>query len=156
MESYNYKCDIWSCGIIAYVLLCGTPPFEGKDDDDTFNKIKDGFFSFDDEVWDEISANCKDFIKKLLTYNPDKRPTAAEALKHPWLANINNNNKASKDVTVTAMKNMKNFRSETTMKQATVCYISSQLLAKEERDSLSKVFKALDKSGSGKIEEKEF
>ena len=75
-KNYNYKCDIWSCGVITYILLSGQPPFNGNSDPEIMNKIKEGVFHFSDQIWKSISSNCKDFIRKLLTYNPDDRPTA--------------------------------------------------------------------------------
>eukprot|EP00993_Chasmostoma_nieuportense_P000279 NODE_1259_length_1579_cov_30.289945_g1189_i0.p1 GENE.NODE_1259_length_1579_cov_30.289945_g1189_i0~~NODE_1259_length_1579_cov_30.289945_g1189_i0.p1 ORF type:complete len:506 (+),score=121.71 NODE_1259_length_1579_cov_30.289945_g1189_i0:52-1569(+) len=86
---YGLQCDLWSSGVIAYVILCGWPPFQGKTRDQLFRTIVAGRFRFDKQtVWDTISDQAKDFVAKLLVVDPTQRLTAAQALQHPWLANI--------------------------------------------------------------------
>jgi serine/threonine protein kinase len=92
-------------------------------------KVRAGSFSFDDKAWNNISDNCKDFISKLLTYKPDERPTASDSLKHPWiveLATVEIDDSAA----VSALDNLKTFKADSTMKQATFAFIASQLLSK--------------------------
>lgn len=84
-RSYTKKCDIWSLGVITYILLSGMAPFYGRDNAEIMRMIRAGIFKFEGQAWSDISANCKDFIKSLLTVNVEERPTAAEALKHAWL-----------------------------------------------------------------------
>ena len=74
--NYNEKCDVWSCGVILYILLCGYPPFSGRSEDDILAKVKSGKFRFDSDDWDHISADAKELIGKMLTLNPAKRLTA--------------------------------------------------------------------------------
>ena len=59
-KNYNSKCDIWSCGVICYILLSGMPPFNGQSDQEIMKKVRAGTFSFDDKVWNNISDNCKE------------------------------------------------------------------------------------------------
>ena len=113
-------------------------------------KVRAGSFSFDDKVWNNISDNCKDFITKLLTYKPEERPTAAEALQHPWVVELSTV-AIDESAAISALDNLKGFKADTTMKQATFAFIASQLLSKSERDGLAKVFKAFDKNGDGKL-----
>ena len=75
-KNYNEKCDIWSAGVITYILLSGMPPFNGQSDQDIMKKVRKGQFSFDDRIWQTISENAKSFIRSLLTYNPEERPSA--------------------------------------------------------------------------------
>ena len=81
-RNYTNKCDIWSLGVITYILLSGVAPFYGKDNADIIRVICAGIFKFEGQVWSGISDSCKDFIKSLLTVNKDERPSALEALKH--------------------------------------------------------------------------
>ena len=83
---YDKSCDMWSLGVIAYLILCGYPPFNGKTDPAIFKAIKRGRFHFSGQAWTRKSDECKDFIKCLLRM--DKRYTAEEALMHPWIKNL--------------------------------------------------------------------
>ena len=84
-RSYTNKCDIWSLGVITYILLSGTAPFYGRDNVEIMRMIRAGIFRFEGQAWSGISENCKDFIRSLLRVNGEERPSAAEALKHAWL-----------------------------------------------------------------------
>ena len=79
--------DIWSAGVIAFILLGGYPPFQSDDDnrDALFAVIKTGKFKFHSQYWKNISAGAKEFIKAMLTLGPFERPTAKECLAHAWL-----------------------------------------------------------------------
>lgn len=81
---YDEKCDLWSIGVILYIMLCGTPPLNG-DDEQVLAKVKIGKWSFDKSIWKIISEPAKDLIEKLMEVNVNKRLTAQEALAHPWL-----------------------------------------------------------------------
>jgi len=149
-KNYNSKCDIWSCGVITYILLSGMPPFNGQSDQEIMKKVRAGAFSFDDKVWNNISDNCKDFIRQLLTFKADDRPTASDILKHPWIVELATV-AVDESAALGALDNLKSFNADSTMKQATFAFIASQLLSKGERDNLAKVFKAFDKNGDGKL-----
>mmetsp|Transcript_13575 Transcript_13575/g.20464 ORF Transcript_13575/g.20464 Transcript_13575/m.20464 type:complete len:345 (+) Transcript_13575:68-1102(+) len=81
---YGPKVDIWAVGVIAYILLAGYPPFFDNDLAKLYRQIIDVDFEFDDEYWGDISDEATDFIDTLLVADPEDRPTASEALKHPW------------------------------------------------------------------------
>jgi len=82
---YDNSVDIWSIGVITYILLCGFPPFYGNSDQEIFEKILKAEYDFPADSWDPVSDDAKDFIKGILILNAAKRPTAAEALQHPWM-----------------------------------------------------------------------
>jgi calcium-dependent protein kinase len=84
-QKYNEKCDIWSIGVITYMLLSGRAPFSGDSDDQIFRAIKVGKFSLTTPTWKGVSDDAKNFVKHLLTYDHSKRPSAADALNHKWL-----------------------------------------------------------------------
>jgi len=83
---YDNEVDIWSIGVITYVLLCGFTPFFGDNQRQLFERILHATFDFPSPEWDDISEAAKDFVKKLLVVNPAQRLTSAQALAHPWLA----------------------------------------------------------------------
>lgn len=82
---YGKAVDMWSTGVITYILLGGYPPFHDENQARLFNRIKKGKFVFHDEYWSNISPQAKDLISRMLTVDPEARITAAEALKHPWI-----------------------------------------------------------------------
>mmetsp|Transcript_27333 Transcript_27333/g.50383 ORF Transcript_27333/g.50383 Transcript_27333/m.50383 type:complete len:553 (+) Transcript_27333:214-1872(+) len=84
-REYTKNCDIWSIGVITYILLCGYPPFYGDTDNQIFDSVRTGRFDFPSPDWDGISDNAKDFICSLLKRDPSKRLSASEALVHPWI-----------------------------------------------------------------------
>ena len=72
-------------GVILYILLCGYPPFNGPNDQKIIESVKEGKYTFDMEEWNLITEDAKDMVSKLLEYDPSKRITAQEALKHKWI-----------------------------------------------------------------------
>jgi len=88
-KSYSKPVDLWSIGIITYILLCGYSPFYYvQDTNQLYDAICHGRYTFDEKYWSNISSYAKDFIRSLLQVNPAKRATAEEALDHPWLKNL--------------------------------------------------------------------
>lgn len=85
--NYDVSCDMWSAGCMLYILLCGYPPFYGDDNAEILVMVQKGEFDFDGEEWDEVSADARDLIKKLIT-KPERRLTAEEALKHRWVRSL--------------------------------------------------------------------
>eukprot|EP00435_Cladocopium_sp_Y103_P018078 s900_g4.t1 len=83
--AYDEKCDIWSCGVICYILLCGYPPFYGEKDKEILARVKKGEVKFDPADWSDVSSDAIDFIKLMLTYDPNTRPSAGDLLTHKWL-----------------------------------------------------------------------
>mmetsp|Transcript_4952 Transcript_4952/g.7336 ORF Transcript_4952/g.7336 Transcript_4952/m.7336 type:complete len:243 (+) Transcript_4952:755-1483(+) len=128
-KPYTEKCDIWSLGVIVYILLCGFPPFvdmkeETKEDVQNtpfwvyVNKMQTVVIGakgvnaapldFPEEYWKHISPAAKDFLQKILVVNPNVRLRASEALKHPWLAK-DSHQRTGKHLNLTMM-NMKRFK----------------------------------------------
>lgn len=101
-----------------------------------------------------VKEEAKDFISKLLTYDPDKRVSAAEALQHDFITKLTKT-KVEEGLAQGALANLKTFRADQKLKQATFAYIASQLLSKSEKENLSRLFKALDANGDGKLSKEE-
>jgi len=87
-RDYTKACDMWSIGVITYILLCGYPPFYGDNDAAIFKQINSGEFEFPDHEWRSVSREAKTFIKRLLTLDASKRPTASEAESDPWFDRV--------------------------------------------------------------------
>ncbi|XP_004145991.1 CDPK-related kinase 6 [Cucumis sativus] len=88
-RSYSFEADMWSIGVIAYILLCGGRPFWARTESGIFRSVLRADPNFDDSPWPTISAEAKDFVKRLLNKDHRKRMTAAQALTHPWLRDEN-------------------------------------------------------------------
>ncbi|XP_078453473.1 calcium/calmodulin-dependent protein kinase type II delta chain isoform X2 [Lampetra planeri] len=84
-DPYGKPVDMWACGVILYILLVGYPPFWDEDQHKLYQQIKAGAYDFPSPEWDTVTAEAKNLINQMLTINPAKRITAAEALKHPWI-----------------------------------------------------------------------
>ena len=87
-EVYDQSVDLWSVGVITYILLCGFPPFWGESQGELFDKILAADYEFPSPEWDSVSADAKDFIQKLLVKDNRARMTAEQCAAHPWLKNV--------------------------------------------------------------------
>ena len=151
---YDEKCDVWSCGVILYILLCGYPPFNGEDDNIITDKIQIGKFTFPEEEWNSVSSLAKEFIIYLLEYDPNKRPSALEALNHKWITTYKDS-EVDKQLSINCLVNMKQFHTERKLQQASLTYIVNNLLSKEEKNELLTIFHKFDTNGDGVLSKEE-
>ena len=159
-NGYNEKCDLWSCGVILYILLCGSPPFYGKNEKEIFQKILDGNVNFKHKIWNKISDDAKNLVIKLLQVDPSQRLSAAEALEDEWFKkniNINKINETQSQNNFNIfIKNISEFCAEQKLQQATLAFLVHNFAPKEELNELKKIFFAFDKNGDGKLSKEEF
>eukprot|EP00931_Biecheleriopsis_adriatica_P063638 TRINITY_DN3857_c1_g1_i1.p1 TRINITY_DN3857_c1_g1~~TRINITY_DN3857_c1_g1_i1.p1 ORF type:complete len:332 (-),score=77.42 TRINITY_DN3857_c1_g1_i1:170-1165(-) len=145
---YDQSADMWSLGVIMFILLCGYPPFYGTTDDQVLRAVKVGKFEFLPEDWKHISEDAKNLIRHLLTMKPKARCTAEQALNHIW---IQETAPSGKDVNLHesgVVEKLSAFRGQNKLKKAAL-----QVIAKSLDDqkimALRDIFTKLDQNGDG-------
>jgi len=108
-EVYDKSVDLWSVGVITYILLCGFPPFWGESQGELFDKILSVDYEFPDPEWTNVSSKAKDFVKSLLVKDPKERFTAAQCLEHPWLRESKGGDKSKQLRSLDSVRNLKEY-----------------------------------------------
>ncbi len=144
---YDEKCDVWSAGVILYILLCGDPPFNGNNDNEIYRKIQLKSFSFPSPAWDNVSDDAKELIKHMLS-DPSVRYTAEEVLNHTWVTNLAPN--SIEAVLNLSTDSLKNYKNSNKLKKAVLTFIASRLKEDEIKD-LKEIFFAIDKNQDGTL-----
>ena len=155
LESYNEKCDVWSIGVILYLLLVGQAPFDGDDDNTICEKILSEEIDYNKNEIKSLSPEAVDFMKKLLEKNPDKRISSSQALEHIWLKKYAPHTKVNKAFSRKIYKNLSNFREESQLSTAVTTFITNYLMSDDELKLLKKLFFELDVKGVGVITKEE-
>ncbi len=149
-KEYDNKCDLWSCGVILYILLSGYPPFDGENDKEIMDAVRKGEFSFNEDAWNHISKDAKSLISKLLTKNPNKRLSAEGALKDPWIMKHREKWEGEELIKLSS-ENLRKFTSKQKFQQASIAFIIHQMSANDMVKKLRDVFKKMDLSGDGRL-----
>jgi len=147
-RGYTNKCDLWSLGVIVWMLLAGYPPFHG-DEKFMMTKIKAGQPDWSHRNrWRPVSEEAVDFVKRLLSRDPNLRPSAQESLKHPWLTRGLATMPAA--LSRDALRSLQRYADASRIRRA-VLQLLAQELGPEETRELREVFLAIDKSNEGTI-----
>lgn len=149
--NYNEKCDIWSLGVILYVLLSGVPPFFGKNDNEILTNILVKEVKFDGKVWKNISAEAKNLIKAMLTKEVPIRITAQDVYTSEWMQLRTKSNTPDIVLTGSSLKNLQKFTTTSKLHRATLSYIVNQVMSTDEFSQLRTAFAAMDKNGDGML-----
>ena len=130
-QNYSNACDMWSWGVILYVMLWGYPPFDGDTEEEILLSVQTGEYDFNDEVWDNVSDEAKDLIQKLLWAEND-RLSPKEALEHPWLKNQSKGDKSKAETLgPNLIKRLKHFQKAKNFKKAVLTFIASRVADSE-------------------------
>nr|GME04290.1 calcium-dependent protein kinase 2-like [Ipomoea batatas] len=145
---YGPEVDIWSVGVMLYILLCGVPPFWAESEHGIFNAILRGHLDFSTEPWPAISPGAKDLVRKMLNSDPKQRLSAAEVLNHAWIKEDGEAPDTPLDNAV--LDRLKQFRAMNKFKKVALRVIAG-CLSEEEIMGLKQMFKGMDTDGSGTI-----
>ena len=164
-KNYNKECDLWSIGVIIYILLAGRPPFQGVTDQEVIEKIKLGKLDLQKPPFEKISEEALNLLKALLQYKPENRITSSDALKHHFFSKyksrevINNlfnlNDPLQEQILKTYIKNIIDFKKENILQKAIIAYLVHNFPQMEEIENAFKLFDKFDLNGDGKINRKE-
>ena len=152
------KCDIWSCGVVLYLLVIGKYPFNGKDQKEIIRNIKEGRFSFPEDIIDKLSNELRDLIKNCLQTNPAKRLSAKEALKHPIFNKYKINEYFIHVTPAFLNKTINNIKKyDTKNKLQTLCfsYFVHNYPNQDDIILINKVFSKFNTSNNGQLTEEE-
>mmetsp|Transcript_18058 Transcript_18058/g.56450 ORF Transcript_18058/g.56450 Transcript_18058/m.56450 type:complete len:512 (+) Transcript_18058:129-1664(+) len=148
-KSYSKEADIWSCGVILYILLCGAPPYHGSTDDKVFERIKAGQPpSFDYEPWPDISEEAKACVRRMLKHSPSDRATADEILTDPWMQR--NGVASDKPLGSAVGDRIRKFVALNKLKREAIRMMAASM-APEEVAGLRELFSAADVNDDGTI-----
>ncbi|TVU04808.1 hypothetical protein EJB05_47943, partial [Eragrostis curvula] len=147
-RSYGQEVDVWSAGVILYILLCGVPPFWGDNDEKIAQAILRGGIDFAREPWPRVSANAKDLVRRMLDPDPATRPTARQVLEHPWLKNADAAPNVSLGDAVRAR--LQQFSAMNKFKKKALGVVARNLPV-EELDKYVQMFRLMDKDHNGNL-----
>jgi calcium-dependent protein kinase len=108
--TYDEKCDIWSCGVILFMMLSGRPPFVGKTQEELFRSILTGEYNMKGAEWRQISIQAKELVQQMLTMNPALRPSSQDVLGSPWIKERNIIRSPKPHTAMQSLKNITKFR----------------------------------------------
>ncbi|KAK1384686.1 Calcium-dependent protein kinase 20 [Heracleum sosnowskyi] len=145
---YGQECDVWSAGIIIYILLSGVPPFWDENEHGIFEQVLRGELDFESEPWPSISEDAKDLVKRMLVRDPKKRLTAHEVLRHPWVKV--RGSAPDKPLDSAVLSRLKQFSAMHKLKKIAIKIIAERL-SEDEIAGLKQMFKMIDSDNSGHI-----
>ncbi|KAH6794612.1 calcium-dependent protein kinase 32 [Perilla frutescens var. hirtella] len=148
-RSYGPEIDVWSAGVILYILLCGVPPFWAETEQGVAQAIIRSAVDFKRDPWPKVSDRAKDLVKKMLNPDPKLRLTAQEVLDHPWLQNAKSAPNVSLGETVRAR--LKQFSMMNKLKKRALRVIAEHLSV-EEVAGIKEGFRLMDTGNKGKID----
>ncbi|KAL2239923.1 UNVERIFIED_CONTAM: Calcium-dependent protein kinase 8 [Sesamum indicum] len=152
-RNYGPEIDVWSAGVILYILLCGVPPFWAETEQGVAQAIIRSVIDFKRDPWPRVSDNAKDLVKKMLDPDPSRRLTAHQVLEHPWLQNAKKAPNVSLGETVKAR--LKQFSVMNKLKKRALRVVADHLSV-EEVAGIKEAFDMMDSGKKGKVNLEEF
>ncbi|KAI8026050.1 Calcium-dependent protein kinase 4 [Camellia lanceoleosa] len=148
LKHYGPEADVWTAGVILYILLSGVPPFWAETQQGIFDAVLKGHIDFESDPWPLISDSVKDLIRKMLCSRPSERLTAHEVLCHPWICE--NGVAPDRSLDPAVLSRLKQFSAMNKLKKMALRVIAESL-SEEEIAGLREMFKVMDTDNSGAI-----
>ena len=157
-KKYNEKCDTWSVGVILYMFLIGRAPFDGDNDDEIIQNIKNGCFNSEHHKLQSASNEVQDLVKQLLEVNVANRLSAAEALKHPWFVKFDSK-RLYKNIEVNKVEmyidRLMHYQINSKFQQMVLAFIVHNVPDSEETKDILKIFRQFNENDDGKLTKNE-
>nr|XP_010938933.1 calcium-dependent protein kinase 10 [Elaeis guineensis] len=147
-KRYGPEADVWSAGVIIYILLSGVPPFWAETEQGIFEEVLHGKLDFESDPWPSISESAKDLVQRMLVRDPKKRLTAHEVLCHPWVQV--DGVAPDKPLASAVLSRLKQFSAMNKLKKMAIRVIAESL-SEDEIAGLKEMFKMIDTDNSGQI-----
>lgn len=152
-RSYSKEADIWSCGVILYILLCGYPPFHGDNEKKIFEQVVSKPVDFQSDPWPKISDPAKDCVRRMLTRDPKRRASAQQILQHEWMKE--NGVATDNQIEIEVLSRIQKFSAMNRLKKEALKVIAINL-PMDEISGMREIFLDIDKDKSGSITVDEF
>ena len=145
---YDERCDVWSAGVILYIMMCGRPPFYAQSDEKVLKKILEKDYSFDYPEWANVSESVKNLIKSIFV-DQEQRLTAAEVLEHPWLKKDEIDNRSQHRTGLELdWEHILSYSKMDKMTKYAISFLGFRMKT-EDIKSLTQIFERLDKHSDG-------
>jgi calcium-dependent protein kinase len=158
-KHYDEKCDLWSCGVILYILLSGRPPFGGENDKEIMERVAVGKYDIQSSPFNKVSKAGIDLIQKLLIMEPKKRISAQEALLHPWFKENKSKELFNQIKDESALRklinNLKSYKKDSIIQETALAYLVHNFPQMKDVVNACKLFNQIDVNGDGKINKAE-
>jgi len=151
--AYDEKCDVWSCGIIMYIITTGKPPYPGRNENEIIEQAKNRPLQLTEHNAFGLSPEAVQLISRLIVKNPEYRISALEALNHPWFAKYRDSKNAPS--LKSSIASLKTFNSTAKLKDAIRLFVATQIITNKDAKELSQNFQSFDLNGDGKVSKHE-
>ena len=158
MKKSGKESDLWSAGVILYMLVVGSPPFSGESDKKIFSSVRKGVYDKNYSRWKNASSEVKDLIEKLLVSDPKKRLSAKEALEHVWFNKYQSNAlyyNISKNEILQCIQNLLSYDVENKFQELVLAYIIHNMPKINQTKIAIQLFKLANTNGDGKLQKNE-